>query len=368
MTTPSGTPEGEPLAAETSTAPASAPPSGGIVVSGVSRSFGDVHAVRSASFEALPGQVTALIGPNGSGKTTLLLMLASLLAPDNGTILVDGCDPVEDAAGVRRAMGWMPDILGSWPALSVRTTLQLTGRMYQLTVEQSAARADELIELVGLEELAEQPTRVLSRGQKQRLSLARALVHDPSVLLLDEPASGLDPVARIALRELVRSLAAQGKTILVSSHVLAELDEMADTAVYLNRGVTASVESVQNAKLTARLWRIRAADVGALRAALEKSGIAASAISADRAELLVPLEGEVAAAALLTKLVTAKVQISTFAPAVGDLEHTFLDLSRGESSAASTPEAQSAEEPPIAAPKKSKPAASKPATSNGATK
>jgi len=335
MTNSPGISDGEPLAAHTPTAPPTIPPRGGIVVSGVSRSFGDVHAVRSASFEALPGQVTALIGPNGSGKTTLLLMLASLLAPDNGTILVDGYDPVEDAAGVRRAMGWMPDILGSWPALSVRTTLELTGRMYQLTAEQSAARAAELIELGRLDELAAQPTRVLSRGQKQRLSLARALVHDPSVLLLDEPASGLDPVARIALRELVRTLADQGKTIIVSSHVLAELDEMADTAVYLNKGVTASVESVQNSKRTARLWRIRATDTAALRAALEKSGIAASAISTDRVELLVPLEGETAAAALLAKLVTAKIAISTFAPAVGDLEHTFLDLSRGDSPAAS---------------------------------
>jgi ABC-2 type transport system ATP-binding protein len=335
MATSTGISAGEPLAADTSTGPAASPPPGGIVVSGVSRAFGEVHAVRSASFEALPGQVTALIGPNGSGKTTLLLMLASLLAPDNGTILVDGVDPVKNAAGVRRAMGWMPDILGSWPALSVRTTLELTGRMYELTSVQSAARASELIELVGLEELADQPTRVLSRGQKQRLSLARALVHNPSVLLLDEPASGLDPVARIALRELVRSLADEGKTIIVSSHVLAELDEMADTAIYLNKGVTASVESVQNSKRTARLWRIRAADTAALRAALEKSGIAASAISTDRVELLVPLEGEAAAASLLTTLVTGKVAISTFAPAVGDLEHTFLDLSRNDSPAAS---------------------------------
>lgn len=304
---------------------------GGIIVTDVARSFGEVHAVRHASLEARPGEVTALIGPNGSGKTTLMLMLASLLAPNTGTIHVAGHDPVTDAAAVRAEMGWMPDILGSWSTLSVRATLELTGRLYRLTKEQAVARADELIVLVGLTELARQPTRVLSRGQKQRLSLARALVHDPSVLLLDEPASGLDPGARIELRQLVRRFAAEGKTVLVSSHVLAELEEMADTAVYIDRGVTASVESVARARQSARPWRIKAADGGDLHAALLGAGVAASGITVDRAELLVPIDSELAAADLLARLIASGANISTFAPAVGDLEHAFIDLSKGAS-------------------------------------
>ena len=303
---------------------------GGIVVEGISRSFGDVHAVRWASFTAEPGQVTALIGPNGSGKTTLMLMLASLLAPDTGTIRVAGHDPLTDAAAVRSAMGWMPDILGSWATLSVRDTLVTTGRLYGLSAHASADRADELILLVGLEELANQPTRVLSRGQKQRLSLARALVHDPAVLLLDEPASGLDPVARIDLRRLVRRLASEGKTILVSSHVLAELDEMSDTAVYLNRGMTASAESIEQTRSSMRAWRLKSSDAAGLRAGLLKAGIIDATITIDRGELLVPLAGEADAAALLTRLVEGGASLSTFAPAVGDLEHAFLDLSRAE--------------------------------------
>lgn len=307
---------------------------GGIVVEGISRSFGDVHAVRWASFTAQPGQVTALIGPNGSGKTTLMLMLASLLAPDSGTISVAGHDPVTDPAGVRREMGWMPDILGSWATLSVRDTLVTTGRLYDLPPELARARAEELIQLVGLTELATQPTRVLSRGQKQRLSLARALVHDPSVLLLDEPASGLDPVARIDLRKLVRRLAAEGKTILVSSHVLAELDEMSDTAVYLNRGMTASAESIEQTRTSTRPWRLKSADTSGLRAALLKAGVIDATITIDRGELLVPLAGEADAAALLTRLVESGASLSTFAPAVGDLEHAFLDLSREDQASA----------------------------------
>ncbi|WP_343925282.1 ABC transporter ATP-binding protein [Rhodoglobus aureus] len=302
----------------------------GIVVDHVGRSFGQVHAVRDASFIAQPGTVTGLIGPNGSGKTTLMLMLASLLKPDSGSIRISGCDPVTETAAVRSRLGWMPDVLGSWSSLSVRDTLIYTAQMYAIDKAAAATRAQELITLVDLPELADSPTRVLSRGQKQRLSLARALVHEPDVLLLDEPASGLDPVARASLRNLVRRLASEGKTLLVSSHVLSELDEMADGAVYISQGVTASAEALARSRASARPWRIRSSDVVALRAALVADGIEEAAIATDRTELIVALEGEAAASALLAHLVAAGVAISTFAPAVGDLEHAFIDLSSGE--------------------------------------
>ncbi|MBC7517324.1 MAG: ABC transporter ATP-binding protein [Microbacteriaceae bacterium] len=302
--------------------------SGGIVVSGVRRAFGTVYAVRDVSFTAEPGTVTALIGPNGSGKTTLMLMLASLLRPDAGRIRIAGHDPLTATSAVRQAVGWMPDVLGSWASLSVRSTLETTGRLYRMDRMTAAARAAELIALVGLTELADQPTRVLSRGQKQRLSLARALVHDPEVLLLDEPASGLDPVARIELRRLVRRVAAEGKTVLVSSHVLAELDEMADAAVYIEHGVTASTDRVAGAKRSARAWRIRSSDLLGLEHALLSIGVAQAEITRDRAELLVAVGSETAAAELLRRIVASGLPISVFAPAVGDLEHTFLDLSR----------------------------------------
>ena len=301
----------------------------GITVTGVSRSFGDVHAVRDATLTVPPGSVTALIGPNGAGKTTLLLMLASLLAPDTGTITIAGHDPVTHAQGVRAAMGWMPDVLGSWPSLSVRAALEVTGRMYRMTGSAATARANELIGLTGLEPLADRPTRVLSRGQKQRLSLARALVHSPSVLLLDEPASGLDPAARVALRVLVRRLAGEGTAILVSSHVLSELDEMADAAVYLADGVTASAERVALAGASARSWRIRSLDPAALERGLLASGV--PRMQTDHLGTLVQVDTEAAAANLLARLVASGVRVSAFGPAVGDLEHTFLDLSRPES-------------------------------------
>ena len=299
----------------------------GITVEGVARSFGEVRAVRNATFDVAAGTVAGLIGPNGAGKTTLLLMLASLLAPDTGSIRIAGYDPVSEPHQVRRRMGWMPDTLGSWPTLTVRAALTTSGRMYGMSSDAASDRAADLIGLVDLGPLADQPTRVLSRGQKQRLSLARALVHDPDVLLLDEPASGLDPAARASLRELVRRLAGEGKTVLVSSHVLAELEEMADTAVYLADGETAAPDEVARAGQAARAWRIRSLDAERLSSALEAAGFGAVAV-VDRFGAVVPLANEADAAQLLAHLVGVGVPISSFAPAVGDLEHVFHDLNR----------------------------------------
>ena len=296
----------------------------GIVVTGVRRSFGSTHAVRDMTFTASPGRVTGLIGPNGSGKTTLLLMLATLLAPDAGTIRIGGLDPVADPVGVRSLIGWMPDVLGSWASLTTRTTLELTGRMYALPKPRAAARAEELIGLVGLGDLADQPTRVLSRGQKQRLSLARALVHDPGVLLLDEPASGLDPEARVELRDLVRLLAGEGRTVLVSSHVLAELEEMADDSVFVRRGETVDPERVEAVREAGRLWRVRAERTSDLAAALEDR----PGTTLDRLGHLVPVRDDADAADLLADLVARGVRVVSFAPATGELERTFLELTK----------------------------------------
>lgn len=306
-----------------------------ITASGVRRSFGSVPAVRDISLQVEPGRVTGLVGPNGSGKTTLLLMLASLLAPDAGQIRIGGIDPVEDPSGVRRIIGWMPDALGAWGSLSARETLFVTGRLYDLPRDAARDRAEELLRMVDLTALAASPARVLSRGQKQRLGLARALVHDPQVLLLDEPASGLDPEARVGLRVLLRQLAAQGRTVLVSSHILAELEEVVDDAVFLVAGATVSAERVAAAARSLRTWRVRVADadpaasVEAIAAALQRD---AATLATDRSGVLVGFASDTEAAAALRALVEAGVPVIEYAPATGDLEHTFLDLRDGSAS------------------------------------
>ena len=300
---------------------------GGITADGVRRSFGTVHAVRGMTFEAPPGAVTALIGPNGSGKTTLLLMLASLLAPDSGRIRIAGADPVTDPLAVRRSVGWMPDTLGVWDSLTTTEILVTMGKLYGMAPAAAAQRAGELLAEVRLSDFADKPARVLSRGQQQRLSLARALIHDPAVLLLDEPASGLDPGSRVELRLLLRRLAAAGKTILVSSHVLSELDEMADRAVFVSGGVTVKTQSLDDAATQLRWYAVSARNTGTLLRALEARGLAAAVGEGTRrSHVRVQLGGEEQAADVLRHLVQSGVEVYAFAPASGALEETYMSL------------------------------------------
>lgn len=304
----------------------------GIAVDGVRRAFGEVQAVRHVTLRAHAGRVTGLVGPNGSGKTTLLLMLASLLAPDAGSIRIDGIDPVAEPQQARARIGWMPDALGAWGTLTSRETLIFTARLYGMPKPEASVRADALLNEVGLADLADAPARVLSRGQKQRLGLARALVHDPRVLLLDEPASGLDPQARIDLRVLLRRLAADGRTILVSSHILSELEEVVDDAVFLVSGATVDPARVEAASRRTRPWRVRVAGTEA-SVALERVATALSlpldAVATDRRDVIVSFASEDAAAAALRDLVAASVEVVEFAAAQGTLERTFLDLGEG---------------------------------------
>ncbi|GAB3439667.1 ABC transporter ATP-binding protein [Phycicoccus ginsengisoli] len=294
-----------------------------IEVRGVRRAFGDVLAVDSIDLTARPGEVTALIGPNGSGKTTLLLMLATLLVPDQGTIRVDGLDPVTQAAQVRARIGWMPDGFGTWDALTVREVLHTVAAAYRIPADVARARTDELLATVHLADLADRRARVLSRGQKQRLGLARALVNDPSVLLLDEPASGLDPRSRIELRDVLRGLAAQGRTVLVSSHILTELQEVADRAVIVARGRSLETQDVDgHAAATPAAYRLASLDPERLAAWLTDHHVPATRVGSGLTE--VHVLGEENAARLLADLVRDGIRVTAFTPSQGSLETAYL--------------------------------------------
>ena len=303
---------------------------GGIEATGVRRAFGSVLAVDHVDLLARPGEVTALIGPNGAGKTTLLLMLATLLAPDAGSIRIGGIDPVTSPLEVRATMGWMPDGFGTWDALTVREVLETVAAAYRMAPAPARARTTDLLELVHLGDLADRPARVLSRGQKQRLGLARALVHNPSVLLLDEPASGLDPRSRIELRDILRGLAASGATLLVSSHILTELQEIADRAVIVARGRSVAVQDLSSdsdsgpdSGSTQKVshWRIASLDPPRLMAALAHHGVAAQPLT-DAVD--VEVAGDIAASELLAQLVGDGIPITAFAPSYGALETAYL--------------------------------------------
>jgi ABC-2 type transport system ATP-binding protein len=299
-------------------------PGEGVVARGVRRSFGPVEAVRGIDLTAPAGEVTALVGPNGAGKTTLLLVLATLLVPDAGEVRIAGHDPVTEPAAVRARMGWSPDVFGLYDNLSCREYLEFCGAAMRLGRARAAARAAELLVLAHLDDKADQPVHTLSRGQKQRLGLTRALVHDPQVLLLDEPASGLDPRSRVELRTLLRQLAARGTAVLVSSHLLGDLEELADRVVFVDRGATVAEHRLDQLPdgHGPRPWRVRALDLDALLRALD--GYDHDPPTA--AGVDVRLAGDEAAAELITELVRKKVRLVSCQPLGGQLEATYLEL------------------------------------------
>ncbi len=295
-----------------------------ISTTGVMRRFGSFVAVNGATLNVWEGKVTALIGPNGSGKTTLMLMLAGLLAPDEGSIRVCGYDPVTHNYQVRSHIGWMPDQFGMWDSLTALEALTTTGATYRMNPQDALARAHELLSTVHLTDFADKPAHVLSRGQKQRLGLARALMHSPRLLILDEPANGLDPRSRIELRGIIRELAAQGTTILISSHVLAELDEMVDDAIFISGGRTVAQETVDEARQGRKTWQVRALD----REPLVKwvDSIQVPFAQNTDGSILVNIAGEHNAARFLSDAITASVPIVEFRPQGGALENTYLAL------------------------------------------
>jgi ABC-2 type transport system ATP-binding protein len=298
---------------------------------GVRRSFGPVLAVSGIDLDAPFGQVTALVGPNGAGKTTLMLVLATLLKPDSGEVRVAGFDPVVQAGEVRARMGWSPDVFGLYDTLTAREYLEVMAAAYEVPRAARADRARFLLDLARLPEKADAPVHSLSRGQKQRLGLARALVHDPGVLLLDEPASGLDPRSRVELRDLLRRLAAEGRAVLVSSHILSDLEEVADRVVFVDHGRTVGQHEVGELPTarSARTYRLRALEPDRLREALERAGV--GWVGAGHAGIDVQvLGGEQTAARLLGELVAAGVEVTAFAPVGGSLEAAYLDLVEGQ--------------------------------------
>ena len=203
---------------------------------GLTKRYGNLNAVLDLDLEVPEGSVFGLIGPNGAGKSTTFAILASILSPTSGMAEVAGFDPTVDPRSVRRHLGYMPDVLGVYDNLRVDEYLQFFAAAHQLPRATWPGLVDGLLELVGLEVKRDAMVESLSRGMKQRLALARALVHDPDVLVLDEPASGLDPRARVELRALLGELRAMGKTVVISSHILTEMQEMCTHVAIMEAG------------------------------------------------------------------------------------------------------------------------------------
>jgi sodium transport system ATP-binding protein len=210
-----------------------------IRVDAVTKSFGrqgEVRAVRDVSFSAQDGQITGLLGPNGAGKTTLLRMLATLIVPNAGSASIAGLDVVRDRYAVREAIGVLSDARGLYPRLTARENIRYYGTLHGLSGVELESRAARLIHTLGLDALADRRTQGFSQGEKMKVAIARALIHDPATILLDEPTNGLDIMSVRALREQLRQLRGEGRCLLFSSHVMQEVAALCDRIVILGGG------------------------------------------------------------------------------------------------------------------------------------
>jgi sodium transport system ATP-binding protein len=210
-----------------------------IVVDHVVKDFGrrrETHAVDGVAFTAGDGEITGLLGPNGAGKTTLLRVLATLMIPDAGTASVDGRDVVQERYAVRRRIGVLSDARGLYPRLTARENIRYYGELHGLSGTALDARVDELTHALGISDIAERRVHGFSQGERMKVAIARALVHDPQTILLDEPTNGLDIMSTRALRELLLGLRGRGKCLLFSSHVMQEVSALCQRIVILGHG------------------------------------------------------------------------------------------------------------------------------------
>ena len=211
-----------------------------IVVKDLHKSFGDVKAVRGVSFEAHDGEITGLLGPNGAGKTTTLRMLYSLLPPDRGEILIDGLNPARDAMEIKRTLGVVPDNRGLYSRLTARENIAYYGELHGLSRQRMAQRISELVETLDMADFIDRRTEGFSQGQRVKVAIARAVVHQPQTVLLDEPSNGLDVMSTRALRDYIRGLRAEGRSVVLSTHIMQEVAALCDRIVIIARGEVAA--------------------------------------------------------------------------------------------------------------------------------
>jgi ABC-2 type transport system ATP-binding protein len=295
--------------------------------------YEDLTAVDDVSFSVEAGMVYGLIGPNGAGKTSIIRVIAALLEPTYGSVRVAGIDVIDSPQEALRQVGFMPDFPPLYDDLTVREFLALFASAYGLEAGKRRQRIDELLEQVQLTEKAETAAGSLSRGMKQRLFLAKTLLHDPKVLLLDEPASGLDPRARLDLRDVIINLGKQGKAVLVSSHILAEMADFCNSVGIMERGkmlVSGRIDEILKQiqpGLTMAL-RLVAADDRLGTALAGQAGV--SHVQLDGAKASFKLAGGAPeAAALLKQLIGDRFAVADFHEVAGNLQDIFLQVSTG---------------------------------------
>ncbi len=216
-----------------------------ITVSNLHKSFGKVQAVRGISFQVYDGEITGLLGPNGAGKTTTLRMLYSLLPPDEGEIRIDGMDPTKDAMAIKRTLGVVPDSRGLYTRLTARENIRYFGQLHEMPDEKIRSRIEELVQTLDMGDFIDRRTEGFSQGQRVKVAIARAMIHEPQTVLMDEPSNGLDVMSTRALRKYILDLKANGHSVVLSTHIMQEVAALCDRIIIIAEGKIAADGSAE---------------------------------------------------------------------------------------------------------------------------
>jgi ABC-2 type transport system ATP-binding protein len=310
-----------------------------IAIERLTKRYGDLTALDNLSLTVSAGQILGLIGPNGAGKTTAIKILVGLIRPTSGTARIADADCVADARRIKHLVGYMPDVFGSYDNMRVREYLDFFGAAFGIPRRQRARRIDDVMETTGTAYMRDRFVESLSHGMGQRVGIARTLLHDPKVLILDEPANGLDPQARVEMRELLLRLAGMGKTLLVTSHILPELARICSRVAILTQGqlrACGPVEEIGRMVSQRRNMEVQLASQEHTRSAAEiiRRMIEPEAeLTESTAEAAVRFQtsrSEVELADILAELVRARVPVTQFRELHTDLEEAFLSFARPE--------------------------------------
>ena len=308
----------------------------------LTKKYGEFTALHELTLQVPAGHVLGLIGPNGAGKTTAIRILAGLLRPTSGTAIIAGADCVTRARDIKRLIGYMPDRFGSYDNMRVHEYLDFFGAAFGIPRKARITRIEEVMETAGITYMRDKFVESLSHGMAQRVGVARTLLHDPRVIILDEPANGLDPQARIEIRELILKLARMGKTLLVTSHILPELARVCDTVAIMTHGRLRAFGTVdqighqvsQRRTMEAQLLGV---DKIALAGEIIRKGLEADAeVTESPAEAIVRFrtaQTEEKLGQLLSELVRANVPITQFRELQTDLEEAFMTFANANPTA-----------------------------------
>jgi ABC-2 type transport system ATP-binding protein len=308
-----------------------------VVIRDLTKRYGRFTALEGLTLSLDRGRILGLIGPNGAGKTTTIRILVGLARPTSGSATIAGADCLREARAIKRLVGYMPDSFGSYDNMRVREYLDFFGAAFRIARSARIRRVAEVMDVAGATYMQDRYVESLSFGMKQRVAIARTLLHDPQVLILDEPASGLDPQARIEMREILLRLAESGKTLIVTSHILPELSRICDQVAILTRGrlrAFGTLEEITRQISPQRTIEVQLAapDQVAQAAAVVRGAVEPdSEVAGSEAESLVRFrtaKSEAELGGLLAQLVAAGVAVTQYRELQSDLEDAFLSVTR----------------------------------------